>query len=153
MGTGLAASAAHPRPNNIWVPPPPPGVIQPSYEFYRQCNLLYNPFLCILCCELLSNLHVYKFEWWTRMLHEDIHPPSYLRKLIQQAWRNNILPQTWKYALVVIVDLERDKGYDGDNNNDDVWCLLVVSILAANLGRIRRGSQWRNHAPSFHYPK
>ena len=24
MGTGLAASAAHPRPNNIWVPPPPP---------------------------------------------------------------------------------------------------------------------------------
>ena len=26
MGTGLAASAAHPRPNNIWVPPPPPGV-------------------------------------------------------------------------------------------------------------------------------
>ena len=25
MGTGLAASAAHPRPNNIWVPPPPPG--------------------------------------------------------------------------------------------------------------------------------
>ena len=25
MGTGLEASAAHPRPNNIWVPPPPPG--------------------------------------------------------------------------------------------------------------------------------
>ena len=24
MGTGLEASAAHPRPNNIWVPPPPP---------------------------------------------------------------------------------------------------------------------------------
>ena len=23
MGTGLEASAAHPRPNNIWVPPPP----------------------------------------------------------------------------------------------------------------------------------
>ena len=26
MGTGLEASAAHPRPNNIWVPPPPPGI-------------------------------------------------------------------------------------------------------------------------------
>ena len=26
MGTGLAASAAHPRRNHIWVPPPPPGV-------------------------------------------------------------------------------------------------------------------------------
>ena len=25
MGTGLEASAAHPRPNNIWVPPPPRG--------------------------------------------------------------------------------------------------------------------------------
>ena len=25
MGTGLAASAAHPRRNQIWVPPPPPG--------------------------------------------------------------------------------------------------------------------------------
>ena len=24
MGTGLEASASHPRPNNIWVPPPPP---------------------------------------------------------------------------------------------------------------------------------
>ena len=25
MGTGLAASSAHPRRNQIWVPPPPPG--------------------------------------------------------------------------------------------------------------------------------
>ena len=30
MGTGLAASAAHPRPNNIWVPPPPPPPGRPS---------------------------------------------------------------------------------------------------------------------------
>ena len=33
MGTGLEASASHPRPNNIWVPPPPPrGVSKYSEE-------------------------------------------------------------------------------------------------------------------------
>ena len=40
MGTGLEASAAHPRPNNIWVPPPPPpppGLhVATNFEMYRQ---------------------------------------------------------------------------------------------------------------------
>ena len=37
LGTGLEASAAHPRPNNIWVPPPPP----PGEEPHDETNDLF----------------------------------------------------------------------------------------------------------------
>ena len=36
MGTGLAASAAHPRPNNIWVPPPPRAINS------QRCSVRYR---------------------------------------------------------------------------------------------------------------
>ena len=43
MGTGLAASAAHPRRNQIWVPPPPPpgnaNVVLPGTHRFARCML------------------------------------------------------------------------------------------------------------------
>ena len=48
MGTGLEASAAHPRPNNIWVPPPPPP--RAKYLIFRCVSRF-----------LAASLHSYNF--------------------------------------------------------------------------------------------
>ena len=66
MGTGLAASAAHPRPNNIWVPPPPPPpgihlniIIQHRHQssnIFKSCR--HNVKQCFLNCESYSSFSI-----------------------------------------------------------------------------------------------
>ena len=100
MGTGLAASAAHPRPNNIWVPPPPPrvlsvclGVVFPHCPlggvvelkllslFFLFFFLLFfsscNHRLIISSINLFKAGHQHTYRTWYNTI---LHPDSYVHQ-------------------------------------------------------------------------
>ena len=70
MGS-LAASAAHPRPNNIWVPPPPPPEVY-SYMYYMYLQYLATQ-------EQEANPRNFRRNKWNKMVHLLLvaHPCTY----------------------------------------------------------------------------